>query len=67
MPATRLAKRPSKRPRSAVALSILFGQREPMVEDTDRAEVGDSEGCRAGLGEAWMTAGIQMPPFSRTA
>jgi hypothetical protein len=38
-----------------------------MVEDTDRAEVGDSEGCRAGLGEAWMTAGIQMPPFSRTA
>jgi len=51
IPAMRLAKKPSRRPRSAVAFRILFA-RPGLGRRPGWAEVAESRGSRPGLGEA---------------
>ena len=67
MPAMRLAKKPSSRPRSEVAFRILLASASPW----SKTPVGLRSVSPAAVAPAWeklwMTAGTQVPPFSSNA
>jgi hypothetical protein len=67
MPATRLAKKPSRRPRSAVAFKILLASARPWSKTPVGLRSVMPDAVAPAWEKLWMTAGIQVPPFSSSA